>query len=89
MKRIAIIAFSVILLLLSGCSPPPKGQTTDENKPPASENRPPEQKRFVVTQEEGQTKNIGGFTIIKDTLTGKEYLVITGLNGATSVTPIE
>lgn len=44
-----------------------------------------DQKRFEVILEEGETKNLGGYTVLRDKQTGKEYLVITGLNGAPTV----
>ena len=69
---------TLLFILLSGCAPPPKGQESNENKNPVA-------KRFEIIQEEGETKNIGGLTVVKDNLTGKEYLVITGLNGAPTV----
>lgn len=43
------------------------------------------QKRFDVICEMGETKNLGGYTVLRDRQTGKEYLVITGLNGAPAV----
>ncbi len=85
MRKFTFIA--VILLVLSfstGCVQQSKSQAPDQNKPEAVDNSA---KRFQVIQEEGETKNIGGFTVIKDTNTGKEYLVITSLNG--SVTAID
>jgi len=83
MRKYTFIA--VILLVLSfstGCTQ--QSQAPDQNKPEAVDNNA---KRFQVIQEEGETKNIGGFTVIKDTNTGQEYLVITSLNG--SVTAID
>lgn len=78
MKKITFLTIILFFLLLSGCASQPKGQAENENK-----NQAP--KRFEVIQEEGETRNIGGFTVIKDNQTGKEYLVITGLNGAPTV----
>lgn len=78
MKKIAFLAMTLLFILLSGCAAPSKGQGANENKDPVP-------KRFEIIQEEGETKNIGGFTVIKDSMTGKEYLVITGLNGAPTV----
>jgi len=78
MKKIAFLAMTLLIILLSGCAPPPKGQEANENKNPVP-------KRFEIIQEEGETKNIGGFTVVKDNMTGKEYLIITGLNGAPTV----
>lgn len=78
MKKIALLAMSLIFIMLSGCAPPAKGQAENENKKL-------EPKRFEIIQEEGESKNIGGFTVIKDNTTGREYLVITGLNGAPTI----
>lgn len=78
MKRLVLTAMALMFILFSGCAPPPKGQTANETKPP-------QPKRFEIIQEEGESKNIGGFTVIRDNATGKEYLVITGLNGAPTV----
>lgn len=78
MKKIILLAATLVIILISGCTPPPRGQAVNENKSP-------EPKRFAIIQEEGESQNIGGFTVIKDTQTGKEYLVITGLNGAPTV----
>jgi outer membrane lipoprotein-sorting protein len=87
MRKFTFIA--VILLVLSfstGCVQQSKNQAPDQNKPEAVDNGA---KRFQVVQEEGETKNIGGFTVIKDTNTGKEYLVITSLNGAVAAIDIK
>ena len=82
MKKLALITVASILILLYGCAPPPKGRAANE--------APPSQpKRFEIIQEEGETKNIGGFTVLRDNQTGKEYLVITGLNGAPTVTNLQ
>lgn len=78
MKKIAFLTMALFFILLSGCASQPKGQAENENKNPSP-------KRFEIMQEEGETKNIGGFTVLKDNMTGKEYLVITGLNGAPTV----
>lgn len=45
--------------------------------------------RFKVIYEHPETKNLGGFTVLRDTVTGQEYLVITGLNGAPAVIPLK
>jgi len=82
MKKLALITAFSILILLAGCTPPPKGRT-------ANETTPTQPKRFEIIQEEGETKNIGGFTVLRDNQTGKEYLVITGLNGAPTVTNLQ
>jgi len=85
MRKFTFIAVVFLILSLSaGCAPQSKSQAPEQNKPEAAGNSV---KRFQVIQEEGETKNIGGFTVIKDTNTGKEYLVITSLNG--SVTAID
>lgn len=85
MRKFTFIAVIFLILSLSaGCAQQSKSQAPDQNKPEAVDNNA---KRFQVIQEEGETKNIGGFTVIKDTNTGKEYLVITSLNG--SVTAID
>ncbi|WP_018086768.1 DUF6440 family protein [Desulfurispora thermophila] len=45
--------------------------------------------RFQVIYEHGETLNTGGFTILRDNKTGVEYLIVTGLNGAPSVTELK
>ncbi len=87
MRKFTFIA--VILLVLSfstGCVQQSKNKAPDQNKTEAVDSGA---KRFQVIQEEGETKNIGGFTVIKDTNTGKEYLVITSLNGAVAAIDIK
>jgi ABC-type Fe3+-hydroxamate transport system substrate-binding protein len=87
MRKFTFIA--VILLMLSlfaGCAQQSKSQAPDQNKTEAAGNS---SKRFQVIQEEGETKNIGGFTVIKDMNTGKEYLVITSLNGSVAAIDIK
>jgi len=84
-RRFALIALILLILTLSaGCAAQSGNQAPEPNKPGVAENGA---KRFQIIQEEGETKNIGGFTVIKDTQTGREYLVITSLNG--SVTAID
>ncbi len=87
MRKFTFIAVIFLILSLSaGCAPQSKSQSPDQNKSEAVDNSA---KRFQVIQEEGETKNIGGFTVIKDTNTGKEYLVITSLNGAVAAIDIK
>ena len=45
--------------------------------------------RFEVIFEHKETRNIGGFTVIRDNRTGQEYLVVTGLNGSPAVVPLD
>lgn len=45
--------------------------------------------RFQIIYEHGETLNTGGFTILRDNKTGVEYLIVTGLNGAPSVTELK
>jgi hypothetical protein len=78
LKKIILLTVTLIFIFVSGCTPPPGGQAVKENNSP-------QPRRFEIIQEEGETQNIGGFTVIKDNQTGKEYLVITGLNGAPTV----
>lgn len=89
----------IIALLAAGCTAPDRSgtdpgvnQVQSEFQPPGSP--PPagsglssgtSPKRFEVICEEGESKNIGGYTVLRDSRTGKEYLVITGLNGAPTV----
>ena len=85
MKKPAIIVIIFIVVLIQGCAPLSKNRPLFENSPQAADNT---DKRFQIIQEQGETNNIGGLTVIKDTATGKEYLVITGLNGTTTVTDL-
>lgn len=88
MKLMRTYTFIAVILLVlyfsTGCTP--QSQAPDQNKPEAVDNS---SKRFQVIQEEGETKNIGGFTVIKDTNTGKEYLVITSMNGSVAAIDIQ
>lgn len=45
--------------------------------------------RFQIIYEHSETLNTGGFTILRDNKTGVEYLIVTGLNGAPSVTELK
>ncbi len=84
--RITLVTLVFLILTLSGgCAAQSGNQTPEKSIPNAALNDAA--RRFQVIQEEGETKNIGGFTVIKDTQTGREYLVITSLNG--SVTAID
>lgn len=84
MRRVIIFIMVAVLVmtLLSGCATPPREQAAEENKPP-------EPKRFEIIQEEQETRNIGGITVIRDNQTKQEFLVITGLNGAPAVIQIQ
>ncbi|MFX4260713.1 hypothetical protein ACOBQJ_00790 [Pelotomaculum propionicicum] len=86
MKKISIILIIFSVLLLQGCASLTKSRPLIENT-----NEAPDiaNQRFQIVQEQGETNNIGGFTVIKDTLTGKEYLVVTGLNGSSTVTELK
>ncbi|RJQ24643.1 MAG: hypothetical protein C4589_12645 [Peptococcaceae bacterium] len=77
-RKVTLLLMIPIISFSAGCNAlrPP-----EETAPP----QPETPKRFVVVQEEGEMKNIGGLTVLKDNETGKEYLVVTGLNGATTV----
>lgn len=86
MKKLSLLIIILSVVLVQGCASLTKSRPLIENSPGAAEN---ENKRFQIIQEEGETNNIGGFTVIKDTLTGKEYLVVTGLNGSSTVTDIK
>jgi hypothetical protein len=79
MKRKVFLLLMILIISFStGCNTlKPPGKTGSP--------RPEAPKRFVVIQEEGETKNIGGLTLLKDNETGKEYLVVTGLNGAPTI----
>ncbi|MCL6635759.1 MAG: hypothetical protein K6T29_08345 [Peptococcaceae bacterium] len=82
MKKLIASVMTVLFILFSGCAPPPQGRQVEEKTPSVP-------KRFEIIQEEGEAKNIGGFTVIRDNATGREYLVITGLNGAPSVINVQ
>lgn len=84
MKRLSIILIILSVVLFQGCASLTKSRPLIRNSPAATEN-----KRFQIIQEEGETHNIGGITVIRDTVTGKEYLVVTGLNGSLTVTELE
>jgi len=85
LKKLAMIVIVLTVVLIQGCAPLSKNRPLFENTPQTADNT---DKRFQIIQEEGETNNIGGFTVIKDTATGKEYLVITGLNGTSTVTEL-
>jgi hypothetical protein len=85
-KKTAIFILIITVALVQGCAPLSKNRPLFENTPQAADNT---DKRFQIIQEQGETNNIGGFTVIKDTATEKEYLIITGLNGAVTVTDLK
>jgi hypothetical protein len=74
------------VILLQGCASLTKTRPLINNLPEASDNT---NQRFKIVQEQGETANIGGFTVIQDTQTGKEYLIVTGLNGSSVVTELK
>lgn len=78
MKKTFLLVIILALLVFSGCSMPAREQAVKETEPV-------EPTRFAIVEEQGETKNLGGYTLLRDTVTGKEYLVITGLNGAPTV----
>ncbi|OAT81368.1 hypothetical protein [Desulfotomaculum copahuensis] len=51
--------------------------------------QPGQPSRFEIIYEHGETKNLGGFTVIRDNATGQEYLAVIGLNGSSSVIAIK
>ncbi|MCL6638230.1 MAG: hypothetical protein K6T80_00935 [Firmicutes bacterium] len=81
-----VMLFTLSLMLPAGCSLPERSRAgSGEQQQPA----PVEPRRFQVICEEGETKNLGGFTVIRDNQTGKEYLIVTGLNGAPTVVNLQ
>jgi hypothetical protein len=85
MKKLAMIGIVLTVILIQGCAPLTQSRPLIKDISQSAENT---NKRFQVIQEEGETKNIGGLTVIKDTATGKEYLIVTGLNGSSTVTDL-
>jgi hypothetical protein len=86
MKKLSLLLIILSVILVQGCARLTQSRPLIENSSGAEENA---NKRFQIIQEEGETNNIGGFTVIRDTLTGKEYLVVTGLNGSSTVTDLK
>jgi hypothetical protein len=85
MKKLSMLVAVMTVVLIQGCAPLTQTRTLVEDTSQAAENT---NKRFQIIQEEGETNNIGGYTVIKDTETGKEYLIVTGLNGSPTVTDL-
>lgn len=86
MKNLLLILIIISVPLFQGCASLTKSRPLIENSPEAADNT---NVRFQIIQEQGETNNIGGLTVIKDTMTGKEYLVVTGLNGSSTVTELK
>ncbi len=86
MRKLFLLLIIVSVALFQGCASLTKSRPLIENSPGTTENT---NVRFQIVQEQGETNNIGGFTVIKDTMTGKEYLVVTGLNGSSTVTELK
>jgi outer membrane biogenesis lipoprotein LolB len=84
MKKLSILVALSAVVLIQGCASLTQTRPLVEDTSQASENT----RRFQIIQEEGETNNIGGYTVIKDTATGKEYLIVTGLNGSSTVTDL-
>lgn len=82
-KVVKLIGAIILFAIVVGCSK----NTIKQDAPPPNSNNKLED-RFVIIYEHGETKNLGGFTIIKDNKTGQEFMVVTGLNGAPTVVPI-
>lgn len=82
MKKIISVLILVAFLFLPGCRT--NAPANEVQEPPATQSG-----RFEVIYEHGRTKNMGGFSVIGDKETGTEYLVVTGLNGAVAVTPLQ
>lgn len=70
------------LMLLGGCSGAGGEQQNTLHKTTSGAEKPP---RFEVIYEHGETKNLGGFSVIRDNATGQEYLAVTGMNGSPAV----
>lgn len=99
MRKIYLFLLLLIMiitaLIVTGCAVPERNRTgaaanqtqQGEISLPAGAGLSPGegQKRFDVICEMDETKNLGGYTVLRDRQTGKEYLVITGLNGAPAV----
>lgn len=72
-----------VLMLLGGCSGAGgEQQNTLHKTTSGGAEKPP---RFEVIYEHGETKNLGGFSVIRDNATGQEYLAVTGMNGSPTV----
>lgn len=85
MKILSILVAVLTVVLIQGCAPLTQTRPLVEDTSLAAEST---NKRFQIIQEAGETNNIGGYTVIKDTATGKEYLIVTGLNGSSTVTDL-
>ena len=85
MKKATILLIILSVVLVQGCASLTKSRPLIENTKASEDTN----QRFQIIQEQGETNNIGGLTVIKDTLTGKEYLVVTGLNGSSTVTELQ
>lgn len=84
--RTAILGFLLFFtIVLIGCTRD-AGEIDRRQLPGASDEQA---QRFKIIYEHSETKNLGGFTVLRDNATGHEYLIITGLNGAPTVVPLQ
>lgn len=86
MMRTAVLGFLVFFtIVLTGCSRD-VGEANRAQFPGAPDGQA---QRFKIIYEHSETRNLGGFTVLRDNATGYEYLIITGLNGAPTVVPLQ
>ncbi|SHI71814.1 hypothetical protein [Desulfofundulus thermosubterraneus] len=84
--RTAVLSFLLLItIVLAGCSRD-TGQANHGQLPGTPDGQ---DQRFKIIYEHSETKNLGGFTVLRDNATGHEYLIITGLNGAPTVVPLQ
>jgi hypothetical protein len=85
MKILSVFVAVLTVVLIQGCAQLTQTRPLVDDTSQAAENT---SKRFHIIQEEGESSNIGGYTVIRDNVTGKEYLIVTGLNGSSTVTDL-
>lgn len=86
-QMLFLMILGMLILIMTGCSGAQRLHASMP-KPPASAEaarQPGQPPRFEVVYEHGETKNLGGFSVIRDNATGQEYLAVIGLNGSSSV----
>ncbi|MGB9802364.1 hypothetical protein [Desulfofundulus sp.] len=74
-----------IAILFAGCS----RNTAEVDRDQVHGASSMQDQRFKIVYEHPETKYLGGFTVLRDNVTGQEYLIITGLNGAPTVVPLQ
>lgn len=91
--RKTVITVAVILTLLfitGGCA---QRQTVSPTSPSsqaaAKATNIKNTGRLEILQEEGEGHNYGGITIIRDKETGKEFMIVSALNGSNAVVELK